>query len=499
MQGFKTFADNTKLEFGNNYGITAIVGPNGCGKSNLLDAIRWVTGEQSIKLLRGTSHEEIIFAGSETKKPLSLAEVSLIIDNSAKKLPIDYSEIVIKRRMYRSGESEYYINKEACRLKDIHNILMDTGLGKGSYSMISQGQVAEILHSKPEDRRTIFEEAAGINKYKTRKVAAQRKLQNTEQNLLRLQDIRSEIHQQLGPLEEQAKKAEEYRVLKDELGGLEVGLYKEQVERMLKEKQAVLEVMQALQNKLQETDKQVDEIEEKKKVFREKISELEKHIQEKQILIETLRREKEEINSSLKVNHERLTNLAVRLQQLTEEKQKIRINLEVLERKKIDTNIEDQTILSQLNKLEAELAQKNKETEVILERWQLLAQEKENLQMSLFDMENEVLSVRNQLLDLQSKEKFAAEELRRSEQSVAKLQEEKNKIEEKDKELVARQEQLKEKLINLRSCRDQLEQDYRQTEEGLKNNERTYESLKERLDTKSSRLELLKEMQRNYE
>ncbi|MFC1517070.1 chromosome segregation protein SMC [Candidatus Margulisiibacteriota bacterium] len=499
IQGFKTFADNTRLEFPGEKGITAIVGPNGCGKSNLLDAIRWVTGEQSIKLLRGTSHEEIIFAGSQEKKPLSLAEVTLTIDNSSGKLPIDYTEVMIKRRLYRSGESEYYINKENCRLKDIHNLLMDTGMGKGTYSLISQGQVAEVLHSKPEDRRTIFEEAAGINKYKNRKIAAQRKLLNTEQNLLRLQDIRSEIHQQMGPLEEQAKKAEEYKTLKTELGGLEIGLCKEQVDRLLQEKQKVLNTIDDLQAKLQEADQQVAEIDEKKRSFREKTAELEKQNLEKRSQIESLRREKEELSSNLKVNQERLDNQYQRLQQLAEEKEKVRLALEVLQGKKIEVEIEEKAGQEHYQKVEQELGQKNLEAEGIIQRWKLLAQEKEDIQMTLFDMESEVMSVRNQLIDLQSKERFTSEELRRNEVSIKKLQEEKMQLEENQKEVIERRQQLQQKLAELNDSKHTLEDEYARAEEELKKNENTYVSLKERLDTKTSRLELLKEMQKNYE
>lgn len=499
IQGFKTFAENTQIKFEQPQGVTVIVGPNGCGKSNLLDAIRWVTGEQSIKLLRGTSHDEIIFAGSEFKKPLSLAEVTLTIDNSAGKLPLDYTEILIQRRLYRSGESEYSINREQCRLKDIQNLLMDTGLGKGAYSMISQGQVAEILHSKPEDRRTIFEEAAGINKYKNRKITAQRKLQSTEQNLIRLQDIRSEIHQQLGPLEEQARKAEEYKVLKKELGELEIGLCKEQVERALQEKKNVLEMVEGYRSNLQAADQQVDEIEQKKQEFKEKTTGLEQQIEQHQQQIEELRKRAGEINSLLKVSQERLEHQGQRLQQLAEEKQKLGFSKEVLQGKKIEVDAEEQAARIHLERLEQDLSQKEQETEVILEKWKMLAQEKEDIQMSLFDMENEVSSVRNQLIDLQNKEKFTAEELKRNEHAVLKMQEDLTELAEKQKEIADRQQQLQGKIEELKNKRDELVQETNKIEDSLAKNNNTYESIKERLDTKNSRLELLQEMQRNYE
>ena len=190
--GFKSFADKTVIEFDG--GITGIVGPNGCGKSNVADSIRWVLGEQSSKLLRGSSMQDVIFAGTENRKSLSYAEVTMVLDNSDRTLNIDYNEVSITRKLYRSGESEYLLNKAPCRLKDITNLLYDSGLGKDGYSIIGQDQVGKILSSKPEDRRSIFEDAAGISKYKSRKVEAERELERTKDNILKLQLVRSEEH-----------------------------------------------------------------------------------------------------------------------------------------------------------------------------------------------------------------------------------------------------------------------------------------------------------------
>ncbi len=499
IQGFKTFADETVLEFPGGNGITAIVGPNGCGKSNLLDAIRWVTGEQSIKLLRGTSHEEIIFAGSEQKKPLSMAQVTLTIDNTDHSMGVDYTEVVISRRLYRSGESEYYLNKELCRLKDIQNLLMDTGIGRGAYSMIGQGQVAEILNSRPEDRRSIFEEAAGVNKYKTRKIASLRKLEATEQNLIRLQDIRSEIHQQLGPLEEQAKKAEEYKAIKTELGGLEIGMYKEHVDRLLKEKQGIVAQITEYQNRLQEAVLQGSDVEQKKKTYMESMASLEHQAQEKQLQIETLRREKEEISSSLKVNEERLVNLQQRLLQLADEQQKITMTREVLAAKKIDAEVDEKSSGERLRALEQELGLKTAETQAIVERYEALSREKEGIQMTLFDMEKEVSSVQNQLLDIQSKERFTAEELRRNEIAQLKLSDDYTALVARTKEVEARQAATREKITELRAVLAQLDQDIAALKDRQVSNKKEFTDLKEQLDTKTSRLELLKEMQKNFE
>ena len=221
--GFKSFADKTDIKFDS--GITAIVGPNGCGKSNVADAIRWVLGEQSSKLLRGSSMQDVIFNGTEKRKSLSYCEVTMYFDNSDRFFNFDYDEIAITRKLYRSGESEYLINKNPCRLKDITNLLYSSGLGKDGYSIIGQDQVGKILSSKPEDRRAIFEDAAGISKFKSRKVEAERKLERTKDNLLKIQLVVDEIERQLGPLQKQAEDAKVYLKLKEELKLLEINSF----------------------------------------------------------------------------------------------------------------------------------------------------------------------------------------------------------------------------------------------------------------------------------
>src|SRR4051812_3206722 len=209
--GFKSFADKTVLSF--HEGITAIVGPNGCGKSNVLDAMRWVLGEQSAKSLRGTEMADVIFSGSDTRKPLSFAEVSLTLSDCATDLGVDWHEVRVTRRIYRDGNSEYYLNKTPCRLRDIQNIFADTGVGRGAYSMMEQGKIDLILSSRPEDRRAVFEEAAGITKYKSQKREALRKLEATDANLLRVSDIIKEVKRQIGSLQRQAGKARRYQAL----------------------------------------------------------------------------------------------------------------------------------------------------------------------------------------------------------------------------------------------------------------------------------------------
>ncbi len=230
VHGFKSFANKILFEFHN--GITGIVGPNGSGKSNVADAVRWVLGEQRVRQLRGASMQDVIFAGTQNRKPLSYAYVAITLDNSDRQLNIDYGEVTVARRVYRSGESEYLINGTACRLKDVNELFYDTGIGKEGYSIIGQGQIERILSGKPEERRELFDEAAGIVKYKRRKATAQKKLEDERQNLLRVNDILSELEKQVGPLERQAEKARLYLKKKEELKTYDVNMFLLDMERI---------------------------------------------------------------------------------------------------------------------------------------------------------------------------------------------------------------------------------------------------------------------------
>ncbi len=230
IQGFKSFPEKTRLSFEKE--ITAIVGPNGSGKSNIADAILWVMGEQRSRALRGSKMEDVIFGGTEKRGKLGFAQVTLILDNSARIVDSDNEEIMLSRRFYRSGESEYFINRESVRLKDIHSLLMDTGLGRDGYSIIGQGRIAEIVSSRSTDRREVFEEAAGISRFRYRKEEAERKLERTEENLLRINDKIEELELQVGPLKDQSEKAKKYLLLRDELRVKEISVWMLTLEKL---------------------------------------------------------------------------------------------------------------------------------------------------------------------------------------------------------------------------------------------------------------------------
>src|SRR5437588_2922300 len=228
--GFKSFADKTAFNF--HEGITSIVGPNGCGKSTVLDAVRWALGEQSARSLRGDGMADVIFNGADTRKPVGFAEASLTFSNCAEELGIEWHDVRVTRRVYRDGNSEYLLNKTACRLKDIQNLFADTGVARCAYSMMEQGKIDMILSSRPEERRAIFEEAAGITKYKTQKKEALRKLEATEANLLRIGDVTKEVKRQIGSLQRQAGKARRYQALHADLRVLDTHHSKRQLEKL---------------------------------------------------------------------------------------------------------------------------------------------------------------------------------------------------------------------------------------------------------------------------
>lgn len=252
VHGFKSFANKIVFDF--HTGITGIVGPNGSGKSNVADAVRWVLGEQSARQLRGASMQDVIFSGTESRKPLSYAYVAITLDNTDHQLAIDYSEVTIARRVYRSGESEYLMNGSPCRLKDVNELFYDTGIGKEGYSIIGQGQIEKILSGKPEERRELFDEAAGIVKYKRRKVTAQKKLEDERENLVRVNDILSELERQIGPLEKQSEKAKIYIKKKEELKALDVNMFLMETERISRQLGEVKEKYKIADGELKESN-----------------------------------------------------------------------------------------------------------------------------------------------------------------------------------------------------------------------------------------------------
>ncbi len=358
MHGFKSFADPVSIEF--HEGITCIVGPNGSGKSNISDAIRWVLGEQSPKMLRGGKMEEVIFAGTASRKSRGMAEVTLVIDNSTGILPIDYSEVAITRRMYRSGESEYSINNNQCRLRDIRELIMDTGIGVDGYSLIGQGKIADIVSNKPESRREIFEEAAGIVKYRTKKAESERKLEASNANLERVNDIISEIESRIVGLKEDSIKASEYLVLRDKYKELEINITLKNIENIDLKNEYIKDDLIELGSQIEELKEDKTSIESDIVGNRNRNEELDKlgnQTRDKLLL------SVEKINSLVnqnQLNREKLASVDKNHDRLMEEIVVIDGKLEKEEENAQELYIGKETVDEELSGLEAELAEKIK-------------------------------------------------------------------------------------------------------------------------------------------
>lgn len=306
LQGFKSFADKTILEL--MPGITTVIGPNGSGKSNISDAIRWVLGEQSMKSLRGTKSLDIIFAGTQNRKSLGFAEASLVFDNSDGALPIEYTEVTVTRKIYRSGETGYYINKVPCRLKDVLELFMDTGIGKDGYSIIGQGKIDEILSNKSEDRRHIFEEAAGIVKYRTRKQESEKKLEHTKLNLLRINDILTEIEGNLEPLQMQADKAKKYLNLREELKNIEIGLFVYNIKKYKQDLEKVVQDIEIMQSQCNDEEGRLERVKILKEELKSSIDEITETIENMSNIGFESQKQIEQLNSDINVAKTRIAN-----------------------------------------------------------------------------------------------------------------------------------------------------------------------------------------------
>ncbi|MFC1454069.1 AAA family ATPase [Verrucomicrobiota bacterium] len=324
--GFKSFADRTVLDFGE--GISAIVGPNGCGKSNVSDAIRWVLGEQSARLLRGTAMQDCIFNGTDSLAPKNMAEVSLTLTDCEQVLGTDYHEVTVTRRVFRSGEGQYFVNKTPCRLKDIQRLFLDTGVGSNSYSVMEQGKIDLILRARPEDRREVFEEASGISKFKADKREALRKLEQTENNLLRLADIIKEVKRQIISIQRQAGKAERHKKMFDQLRGYDVYSSRERLKSMAAEIAAmeaqhasILEKNKALQHDIEKLELNNGSLQEDKEKIEGEISALQQSTMQADAQIEQLRQ-------TLEINNQRVNENQQRIQHDTKEIDEARRNLD---------------------------------------------------------------------------------------------------------------------------------------------------------------------------
>lgn len=479
VSGFKSFADKLKVDF--NPGITAIVGPNGCGKSNVGDAIRWVLGEQSAKNLRGSNMQDVIFKGSQNRKGLSFCEVSLVFDNAQKLFNTDYDEVVLTRKLYRSGEREYQLNRSPCLLKDITNLLHDSGIARDGYSIIGQGKVEEIINSKPENRRAIFEEAAGIAKFKIRKEEAERKLERYKDNITRMQDIMSEIEHNLKPLKKQAEDAKVYLNLRDELKVLEVNSY-------LYQHDTTNEVKQAIQDKIdgyvQEVNLKTNQINEsiiKHNKSMDTIKDIDKQIAEirDSILAMTVELEKEA--GDYRLAQEKISYLGEQVLRVTEELEEDKKRFSQINNELGDLQTQKSQKTDELNKLRAQVDEIQNIYASVLEELTVLEKKADSSQANFF-------SEIDKISDIKAKS--------------AKLELEKNSLTERKGELNARVQTLKEKLELSQKLESQAsleKQNAEDEQKTLKQELSAIQSNKQELESEESvHKDVLSQQTKNY-
>lgn len=394
VQGFKSFANKIVFDFHN--GITGIVGPNGSGKSNVADAVRWVLGEQRVKQLRGGTMQDVIFSGTENRKPLSYAYVAITLDNADHQLPVAYEEVTVARRLYRSGESEYLLNGTACRLKDVQELFYDTGIGKEGYSIIGQGQIDRILSTKPEEARELFDEATGIVKFKKRKKTAEKKLEDEKQNLLRVNDILTELEKQLGPLERQAEKAKEYLKKRETLKEYEIHIFLMEMEQIKVQLQKIEEARKIAQGDMEETTK----------AFENTKLEYERIEKELEAIEQQIDGAKEETSSARLKNQQLKGQIAVLKEQVrssANSSKHYQERLESLDREQKQREEEKKTVLEEKTDLDTLLSQAQKVQKEAEENLLSIQQRIADSQTNMENSKNEIIALLNSRSSIKGK------------------------------------------------------------------------------------------------
>lgn len=497
VQGFKSFANKILFEFHN--GITGIVGPNGSGKSNVGDAVRWVLGEQSAKSLRGASMQDVIFSGTENRKPMGFASVSITMDNSDHKLPIEFDEVTVTRRVYRSGESEYRINGSACRLKDINELFYDTGIGKEGYSIIGQGQIDKILSGKPEERRELFDEAVGIVKFKRRKAAAQKKLEDERQNLVRVNDILSELTRQLTPLEKQAETAKIYLKKRDELKVLDVNMFLLEMEESRTELAALEEKLAISERDLKENSQKYESIRIEYDRLEEKIGGLdgqidserarnnENQLKHQQLAgqMEVLREQIRSVETSRKNQLERLETIEKNLTERKKELEASRLELNGLKEERKQAQEEEEDTSVENDAIEASISHLNREIE---------------------GDKSEIIRILNQRASTKGKIQrydtmMEQNQIRRAEvsQRLLRLRSEENEQEDSLKELQEKYETVSEKIEDLTEESRTYEEAVEKIRRELVRQNQQAEQGQTAFHREASRLESLKNITERYD
>ena len=394
VHGFKSFANKLVFEFHD--GITAIVGPNGSGKSNVADAVRWVLGEQSAKQLRGAKMEDVIFAGTQMRKPLGFAYVAITISNEDHKLDVPYEEVKIARRVYRSGESEYLLNGASCRLKDVQELLFDTGIGKEGYSIIGQGQIDKILSGKPDERRELFDEAAGIVKYKKRKAAAEKNLEEEKQNLVRIEDVLSELSKQAGPLERQAEKAREYLKYRDELRNLDVNMFLMEYDRTGKEIEEAGRKIEIAESDMEKAKASLEESRQQYNELEACLNNLNSSIEEDTESLSAKKFQYNNYENNIKVLDEQINTIYQNEQHFKKQIQNFKERKTAFESELEDYNLQSVSNSEELGRLEASKKENEAKLKKVLEKIKEGGQEIQKCRECLMESLNENSGIKSE-------------------------------------------------------------------------------------------------------
>ena len=473
VQGFKSFANKIKFDFHN--GITGIVGPNGSGKSNVADAVRWVLGEQRVKQLRGGSMQDVIFSGTENRKPLSYASVAITLDNSDHQLPVDYEEVTVTRKLYRSGESEYLINGAACRLKDINEMFYDTGIGKEGYSIIGQGQIDKILSGKPEERRELFDEAAGIVKFKRRKNLSVRKLEEERMNLTRVNDILQELEKQLGPLEKQSETAKEYLKKKEELKTYDINMFlleEERIRERMKEAEEKYDIAAA---EMEDSNRRYEEMKTEYEAIEAEVEEIDLAIETAKNQLNETNLLKQQLEGQINVLKEQINSVRMNDEHYGNRSNAVRVEVDTREEQKRSLEKEKEEVQEKLNEASAqETEAKGRLIEVqtqIAEHTAEIESRKQEIMDILgnrastkakiqhYDTTKEQIAARRSalarnILEAAAEEELQAERLKGYEEELGKVREtiaaHSARIAENEQEIARLQKELNEKQEKLR-------------------------------------------------
>ena len=497
VQGFKSFANKIVFKFHN--GITGIVGPNGSGKSNVGDAVRWVLGEQSAKQLRGASMQDVIFSGTENRKPLGFASVAITLDNSDHQLPVEYQEVTVTRRVYRSGESEYLINGAACRLKDVNELFYDTGIGKEGYSIIGQGQIEKILSGKPEERRELFDEAAGIVKFKRRKATAQKKLEDEKQNLVRVNDILSELTKQLGPLERQAETARIYLKKKEQLKSLDVNMFlldmdqiKEQLAGAEEKYSAAQEQLTATRQEYEGTKEKYDELEDKLEALAGRIEDEKERANKNELL-------KQQLEGQINVLTEQINTAEQNKVRLAARAGSIKKDLEEKEAQKEASMEEARGLKAELEKARAEEAVSMEEGDALTAEIDSLKEQIESAKSGIISLMNQrsAAKVRMQRYDTMLEQI----QIRKAElsQKILRLRSEETDQEESLQDLKREYDEVTAEIDSLCDRNDGYETELSDLQEKLNELNRNLDAGQQAYHRESSRLESLKNITERYD